>query len=85
MNANRPLYVAKWSGRIKPYLRVESFSVENAIEDVLARISQDDEGSLKIYKVNLISGDRKLVKRILILTELFLTEREEKAIVHQKF
>ena len=82
MNAIKPLYIGKFTGRIKTYLRVESFSVEDAIDDTLARLAHDDEVFLKIYKVNLISGDRKLVKKVLILSELHLSEREETTIIH---
>ncbi|MFO7796734.1 MAG: hypothetical protein ACQERB_03880 [Promethearchaeati archaeon] len=40
-----------------------------------------DNGVVKIYMVNIFNGEEKLIKKILILNELFLTKLESKALV----
>ncbi len=82
MNGMKPFYIGKFRGRIKSYLKVESFTVDDVIEDVLARIPRDDDGELKIYKINIISGEKRLVKKVLIINELFISEREERTLIH---
>lgn len=82
MKGLKQFYVAKFKGKIKKYLRVESFSIEDAIEDTLERIPKNDDGFIKIYKVNFITSKSILVKKILVLSELFIEEKEEKAIIY---
>jgi len=81
MKGIKKFYVAKFNGRIKKYLRVGSFSKEEAITEILKKIPQIDNGVLKIYMVNIFNGKEKLIKKILILSELFLTKAESKALV----
>ncbi|MBD3213922.1 MAG: hypothetical protein GF311_15030 [Candidatus Lokiarchaeota archaeon] len=83
MKGLKQFYVAKFRGKIKKYIRVESFSIEEAIEDILTRIPQKDDGVLKIYKVNFITSKSVLVKKILILSELFTQQQEEKALIYK--
>jgi hypothetical protein len=83
MKGLKQFYVAKFKGKIKKYIRVESFSIEEAIEDILTRIPQKDDGVLKIYKVNFITSKSVLVKKILILSELFTQQQEEKALIYK--
>ncbi|TXT65492.1 MAG: hypothetical protein BAJALOKI3v1_100063 [Promethearchaeota archaeon] len=82
MKGLKQFYVAKFRGKIKKYIRVESFSIEEAIEDILTRVPQKDEGYVKIYKVNFITSKSVLVKKILILCELFMQKQEEKPVIH---
>jgi len=79
MKGLKQFYIAKFKGKIKKYLRVESFSIEEATEDILERVPNNDDGVLKIYKVNFNTSKSILVKKILILSELFIEEKEEKA------
>jgi len=82
MKGIKPFYIGKFKGRIKSHLKVEGFTVDDIIDDILALIPRDDDGELKIYKINIISGERRLVKKVLIISELFISEREERTLIH---
>ena len=68
-----------FEGKIRKRLSIEPRNMTN-IDDLIAlfrnKLPEDEEGTLKIYEKDLISGEITHVKTIMIYKDLYLTEED---------
>jgi hypothetical protein len=81
MREHTSFYIGRFYGNIRKNLKVENYSIESVIEDTLKQLSKNEDGELKIYKINFSTRERRLVKKVLIVSELFLSKEELNAYV----
>jgi hypothetical protein len=72
MPRTRKYYKAIFNGKIKKHLRIDRFSKAEAIRELLGRIPEKDDGEILLYEVDFLTDEKKLKKKILVVSELFI-------------
>ena len=76
MERYKKFYKATFDGKIKKNLRIDRFSLEDAMREILEIIPLHDEGKIEVYEIDFNSNRKKFYKKYLVFNELFLTEQE---------
>ncbi|MBD3194026.1 MAG: hypothetical protein GF317_03155 [Candidatus Lokiarchaeota archaeon] len=74
MQSTKKFYKASFKGKVRKYLRIERFSSEEVIEEILEKIPEDDDGIIELFEVDFFSNEKKLIKRFLVVSELFFED-----------
>ncbi|TFF88359.1 MAG: hypothetical protein EU548_08960 [Promethearchaeota archaeon] len=72
MKRTRKYYKAIFTGKIKKDLRVDRFSKQEVIRELLDRIPEKDDGEILLYEVDFLTDEKRLQKKILVVSELFI-------------
>ena len=62
-------------------MKFESFSFSEVLEELLDNIPSNDDGIIEIYKVDFFTDKKALIKKYLIVSELFLEERQLETLI----
>lgn len=69
-------YKGVFEGKINKRLTIQRKEIDDLINIFEKRFPPDEEGVLRIYEKNLLSGEQTFIKKISIINSLFLTREE---------
>ncbi|MEJ2276195.1 MAG: hypothetical protein P8Y70_00375 [Candidatus Lokiarchaeota archaeon] len=84
MKRTKKYYNAIFKGKIKKRIRVDRFSEEDVLSEILELIPKEDDGEISIYNVDFLTDEKTLIKRIIVASELYLEEEKTSEYVFQK-
>lgn len=68
-----------FEGKNLKRMSIEPKNVEN-VDDLIdlfrRKLPEDEEGTLQIYKRDIVSGELTFIKKVMIYSELFLSEED---------
>ncbi len=76
MSIFKKFYLAKFRGKLRQNLRFENFSLDEALQELLDHIPLNDDGIIEVYKIDFFTDKKTLIKKFVLVSELFLTERK---------
>jgi hypothetical protein len=77
MKKTRKYYNAVFKGKINKCLRVDRFSQEDVLREILELIPENDDGEIFLYEVDFLTDETKLIRTIILVSELFLENENE--------
>ena len=77
MELYKKFYKGVFEGKKKKGLRINRYTMEDVITEILTYIPKNDEGILEIQEVDFKTKERKNIKTVIIVNDLDLTEKEE--------
>ena len=77
MELYKKFYKGIFEGKKKKELRINRYTMEDVISEILTYIPKNDEGILHIQEVDFKTKERKSIKTIIIVNDLYLDETEE--------
>lgn len=76
MERYKKFYKATFDGKIKRNLRIDRFSLDEVVREILEFIPRNDDGIIEIYEIDFHTNQKKFYKKIVVANELFLTKQE---------
>ncbi len=76
MERYKKFYKAQFEGKIKKKVRIDRFSLEEVVREILEYIPREDDGVIEIYEIDFRTNKKSLLKRIIVANELHLTRHE---------
>ncbi|MFX1277492.1 MAG: hypothetical protein ACFFBP_04185 [Promethearchaeota archaeon] len=77
MELYKKFYKGVFEGKKKKGLRINRYSMEDVITEILTYIPKNDEGILEIQEIDFKTKERKNIKTVIIVNELDLTETDD--------
>jgi len=76
METYKKFFKGIFEGKKKKNLRINRYTEEEVLKGIMEYIPKNDEGVLEIHKIDFKTKERKVIKKVLIVNELSLTETE---------
>ena len=73
----KKFYKGIFEGKKKKELRINRYTMEDVISEILTYIPKNDEGILEIQEVDFKTKERKNIKTVIIVNDLNLDDEEE--------
>ena len=75
MELYKKFYKGVFEGKSKKNLRINRYTVEDVLKEIFSYIPENEEGLLEIQEIDFKTKERRIIKRIIIVNELFLTKK----------
>ena len=72
MELYKKFYKGIFEGKNKKNLRLNRYTIEDLMREIFAYIPENDEGILEIQEIDFKTKEKKIIKRVLIINDLFL-------------
>ena len=76
MERYKKFYKATYEGKKKKNLRIDRFSLDEVVREILQYIPKNDDGIIEIYEIDFQTNEKRFFKRIVVANELFLSKDE---------
>jgi len=76
METYKKFFKGIFEGKKKKNLRINRYTEEEVLKGIMEYIPKNDEGILEIHEIDFKTKERKVIKKVLIVNELSLTEIE---------
>ena len=76
METYKKFFKGIFEGKKKKNLRINRYTEEEVLKGIMEYIPKNDEGVLEIHEIDFKTKERKIIKKVLIVNELWLTETE---------
>ncbi len=77
MELYKRFYKGVFQGSKKKELRINRYTMEDVISEILTYIPKNDEGILEIQEVDFKTKEKRNIKTIMIINDLFLDDIKE--------
>jgi len=76
MELYKKFYKGIFEGKKKKNLRINRYSADDVLKEILSYIPKNDEGIIEILEIEFKTKEMKLIKRIIIVNDLYLDSKD---------
>jgi len=76
MELYKKAYKGVFKGKYTQRWKITGYSLEEVLEEFMDCLNNNDEGIIEIQEIDVETKEKKIVKRIIIINDLFLDPNE---------